>query len=197
MRRLRRLKRRLRKHESASGASKDLRMLCKEQTPKEMCIRDRVEDVLEDTGYSWGQIDHVVLVGGSTRMPMVHKLIEDISGMKPELGVNPDEAVAMGAAVQASIEMESSIDVAGSAENSLPDMPLFTAPSVVTVSYTHLYSETVFLEGGSPCMSAAIVARDASVEILRAYLRIIWAIQVLFLRSPSSSSISESSSSEM
>lgn len=69
-------------------------------------------------------------------MPMVHKLIEDISGMKPELGVNPDEAVAMGAAVQAAIEMESSIDVAGSAENGLPDMPLFTAPSVVIADVT-------------------------------------------------------------
>ena len=60
-----------------------------------------VDDVLDDAGMAWNQIDHVLLIGGSTRMPMVKSLVERASGKLVELDVNPDEAVALGAAVQA------------------------------------------------------------------------------------------------
>lgn len=65
-----------------------------------------VEDVLDDTGTTWDQIDHVLLVGGSTRMPMVRELVERMSKKKPETDVNPDEAVALGAAIQAAVEVQ-------------------------------------------------------------------------------------------
>lgn len=68
-------------------------------------IEELVEDVLDEAGMTWNQIDHVLLVGGSTRMPMVKTMVERISGKKVELDVNPDEAVALGAAVQAALEM--------------------------------------------------------------------------------------------
>lgn len=69
--------------------------------------RELVEDLLDETGYSWDRIDQVVLVGGSTRMPMVRELVTTMSGKEPARGVNPDEAVALGAAVQAAMEVES------------------------------------------------------------------------------------------
>lgn len=64
---------------------------------------DSVERVLQDADISVEQIDHVLLVGGSTRMPAVRALIEEELGMEPHDTINPDEAVALGAAVQAAI----------------------------------------------------------------------------------------------
>jgi len=60
--------------------------------------------VVKDAGISVGQIDHVVLVGGSTRMPAVTELVKELTGGKePNKGVNPDEVVAVGAALQAGV----------------------------------------------------------------------------------------------
>jgi molecular chaperone DnaK len=60
--------------------------------------------VVKDANISVGQIDHVVLVGGSTRMPAVTELVKELTGGKePNKGVNPDEVVAVGAALQAGV----------------------------------------------------------------------------------------------
>ena len=59
--------------------------------------------VLEDAGLSSDQIDHVVLVGGMTRMPAVQEKVKEIVGSDPHKGVNPDEVVAVGAAIQAGV----------------------------------------------------------------------------------------------
>jgi molecular chaperone DnaK len=61
------------------------------------------EQALTDAGLSRGDIDHVILVGGSTRMPAVVNLVKEIAGKDAHKGVNPDEVVAMGAAVQAGV----------------------------------------------------------------------------------------------
>ena len=61
------------------------------------------EQALQDAGLSKGEIDHVVLVGGSTRMPAVVQLVQDIAGREPNKTVNPDEVVAVGAAIQAGV----------------------------------------------------------------------------------------------
>jgi molecular chaperone DnaK (HSP70) len=62
--------------------------------------------VLEESGLTWADIDGVLPVGGSTRMPMVHQWIEQMSGKPPMRGVHPDHAVALGAAAQAAILLE-------------------------------------------------------------------------------------------
>lgn len=62
-----------------------------------------VEKALSDAKLSPRDIDEVILVGGMTRSPMVHKIIYDIFGKEPNKSVNPDEAVAIGAAIQAAI----------------------------------------------------------------------------------------------
>ncbi|PPQ93653.1 hypothetical protein CVT25_012712 [Psilocybe cyanescens] len=62
-----------------------------------------VERVLKDAGVKKSEIDEIVLVGGSTRIPKVQQLLKEYFGKEPSKGVNPDEAVAYGAAVQAGI----------------------------------------------------------------------------------------------
>jgi molecular chaperone DnaK len=76
----------------------------------ESLIEDLVEkteepcrDALDEAGMEAGDIDHVILVGGSTRVPMVRKQVETIFHQKPAHSVNPDEVVGIGAAVEASV----------------------------------------------------------------------------------------------
>ena len=59
-----------------------------------------VEQALRDAGLSTGDVNEVILVGGSTRMPAVQELVKNMTGKQPNMSVNPDEVVAMGAAVQ-------------------------------------------------------------------------------------------------
>jgi molecular chaperone DnaK len=66
-------------------------------------LRIPLERVLRDAKLSPRQIDEVVLVGGSTRIPAVQKLVQNLIGKEPNQSVNPDEVVAVGAAVQAGI----------------------------------------------------------------------------------------------
>jgi molecular chaperone DnaK len=65
--------------------------------------RTPFEQAISDAGLTKGQIDHVVLVGGSTRMPAVADLVQEMTGKEPNKSVNPDEVVAIGAAVQAGV----------------------------------------------------------------------------------------------
>ena len=58
---------------------------------------------LKDAGLSSGDVDEVLLVGGQTRMPKVQKMVQDFFGKEPKKDLNPDEAVAMGAAIQAGV----------------------------------------------------------------------------------------------
>jgi len=62
-----------------------------------------VLDVIKEAGVSISEISEVVLVGGSTRMPAVAELVKELTGREPNKGVNPDEVVAMGAALQAGV----------------------------------------------------------------------------------------------
>jgi molecular chaperone DnaK len=65
--------------------------------------RGPVLQALKDAGLSTSQIDEVVLVGGATRMPRVQELVREIFGKEPHKGVNPDEVVAIGAAIQGAV----------------------------------------------------------------------------------------------
>ncbi len=76
-----------------------------ERITKDLLDRCRkpVEQALKDAGYTSSQIDEVILVGGSTRMPAVQDLVKTMTGKQPNMSVNPDEVVAMGAAVQGGV----------------------------------------------------------------------------------------------
>ena len=76
----------------------------------EQLIEDRIKGTLEpckqalkDAGLKAGDINEVILVGGSTRIPMVQKVVTDFFGKEPHKGINPDEVVAMGAAIQGAV----------------------------------------------------------------------------------------------
>jgi molecular chaperone DnaK len=65
--------------------------------------RGPFEQAIRDAGLSKDAVDHVLLVGGSTRMPAVVDLVHELTGKEPHKGVNPDEAVSVGAAIQAGV----------------------------------------------------------------------------------------------
>ncbi|NTU71796.1 MAG: molecular chaperone DnaK [Coriobacteriia bacterium] len=65
--------------------------------------RKPVQQAMKDAGVKMGDIDEVILVGGSTRMPAVQELVKKMTGRDPHMGVNPDEVVAVGAAIQGGV----------------------------------------------------------------------------------------------
>ncbi len=65
--------------------------------------KDPCKKALSDAGVTAAQIDEVILVGGSTRIPAVQRIVKEVFGKEPNKGVNPDEAVAVGAAIQGGI----------------------------------------------------------------------------------------------
>jgi len=76
-----------------------------EELTADLLQRTRVpfEQAINDAGLTKGEIDHVILVGGSTRMPAVTELVHELTNKEPNKTVNPDEVVAIGAAVQAGV----------------------------------------------------------------------------------------------
>ena len=64
---------------------------------------DPCKTALKDAGLSSGDVDEIILVGGQTRMPKVQQMVKDFFGKEPKRDLNPDEAVAMGAAIQAGV----------------------------------------------------------------------------------------------
>jgi molecular chaperone DnaK len=92
----------------ASGPKHLVRKLTRAKL--EEMVRDIVErsiapskQAMKDAGVTTDKIDEVVLVGGQTRMPMIQKLVKDLFGKEPHKGVNPDEVVAVGAAIQGGV----------------------------------------------------------------------------------------------
>jgi molecular chaperone DnaK len=65
--------------------------------------RGPFEQAVKDAGISIEQIDHIILVGGATRMPAIQELVQGLTGKEAHKGVNPDEVVALGAAIQAGV----------------------------------------------------------------------------------------------
>lgn len=85
--------------------SKDLSRAKFEQMTEDLVERTKepCRKALSDVGVTVDQIDEVILVGGSTRMPKVQQVVKELFGKEPSKGVNPDEAVAVGAAIQGGI----------------------------------------------------------------------------------------------
>jgi molecular chaperone DnaK (HSP70) len=82
------------------------------------------------------RIDEVVMVGGATRMPCVRRLVEAVTGVRPRTTVNPDEAVALGAGIQAGI-----------LDGSITDMEMMTPMQAAVIRGLHEYERRVAREG--------------------------------------------------
>ena len=65
--------------------------------------REAVEDSMKEADLKYGEVDEVILVGGSTRIPMVQEMVKRLTGRDPKKGINPDEVVAVGAAIQGAL----------------------------------------------------------------------------------------------
>lgn len=123
--------------------------------------RELVEDLLDETGYGWDRIDQVVLVGGSTRMPMVRELVTSMSGKSPARGVNPDEAVALGAAVQAAMELDAHPELV-CGESAMPQLP----PMVSGIEVSDVTSQAlgvVMLDDNERDFNKVIIPRNAPI----------------------------------
>lgn len=127
--------------------------------------RDLVEDVMEEANLTWSDIDHLLLIGGSTRMPMVREMMEKMSGKAPETNVNPDEAVALGAAVQAALEVANgagSIDINGEeVSTTLP--PTGTDIVIQDVTSQALGMLTVDDEHPGKMINSVLIPRNAKI----------------------------------
>lgn len=116
---------------------------------------DKVQSVLEDTGLEVQDIDDILLVGGSTRIPYVHKLIQDIFKKKPREDVNPDETVALGAAVQAGLK-SGALSKEGLIVTDVA--PFSMGIAVVKETYSNTLSPDVF---------QAIIPRNTTIPVTR------------------------------
>jgi molecular chaperone DnaK len=93
--------------------------------------RDIAQMVVEDAGLDWSRIDRILFAGGSTRMPMVRTMIGELAGKEPERSINPDEVVALGAAIQAHL---TEVDADTTADNLPVLASAFTMPRIRDVT---------------------------------------------------------------
>lgn len=117
--------------------------------------RDLTQAVLDEASVAWSGLDHILLVGGSTRMPMVRNLVERLAGRAAERSVHPDEAVALGAAIQAAIE-----DVASSGA----DIEVFAAQAPVIADVTSQSLGVIQLDGDSSReVNTVVIPRNSKI----------------------------------
>lgn len=83
-----------------------------EERTKDLILRSRrlMKSILKNTNHTWGQIDHVLVVGGASRMPMIQQLINFVTGKEPQPGLSPEYAVAEGAALHAAASFSGGIN---------------------------------------------------------------------------------------
>lgn len=127
-------------------------------------------DVLEQADLKWDEITHVLLVGGSTRMPMIREMVERISGKKPERNLNPDEIVAMGAAIQASISVtetgsgsgntDSASDAGAAAAAPVPGLAGITVKDVTSQSLG-----IIALDDDHKEINSIIISRNSPIPL--------------------------------
>lgn len=149
-----------------------------ERVTKSLMTRteELVEDVLDAAHMTWNQIDHLLLIGGSTRMPMVKKLVERMSGKTVELDVNPDEAVALGAAVQAALECvkgggsdivptdQSGVDLFGGKELTISDVTSQSLGVILLNEETHRDMNTIIIPRNSKIPIKSSVGASTVVD---------------------------------
>ena len=118
--------------------------------------RRLTEEALGEANLSWPRLSGVLLVGGSTRMPMVRRYVTDMAGRPPRAGVNVDEVVALGAAIQAAME------VGEHSESATPRFSLAGPRKVTDVTSHGLGAVAVSPDGGS-YVNDVIVRRNTAI----------------------------------
>jgi molecular chaperone DnaK (HSP70) len=132
--------------------------------------RRLTEEALGEAGLDWSKLDGVLLVGGSTRMPMVRAYVSEMSGKPPRAGVNVDEVVALGAAIQAAIEVGEAIGDAvprftlGASASRTPASaaPAITARRVIDVM-SHSLGTVAVSPDGSAYVNDLVIRRNVPI----------------------------------
>jgi molecular chaperone DnaK (HSP70) len=131
--------------------------------------RRLTEEALEEAGLTWKGLSGVLLVGGSTRMPMVRSYVKEMAGQDPRAGVNVDEVVALGAAIQAAIEAGEStgnalpkFTLGGS--SSAPKFALAGARKVIDVM-SHSLGAVAISPDGSSYVNDVIIRRNLPIPV--------------------------------
>jgi len=130
--------------------------------------RRLTEEALGEAGLAWPRLDGVLLVGGSTRMPMVRTYVTQMAGKPPRVGVNVDEVVALGAAMQAAIEVGQKIG------DAVPRFTLSASPQpagdrVATVNrrvsdvMSHSLGTVAIAPDGSSYVNDILIRRNVSI----------------------------------
>lgn len=113
-------------------------------------------ECLEEANLSWGHIDKILLVGGSTRIPAVANMIEEETGITPSLDINPDEAVALGAAVQLSL-LDEDQDLAFSQQpvKAIRDVNSHSLGEILYISGTDNRENFIIMKKNTPIPAVA------------------------------------------
>ena len=153
---------------SAKGKSKkiefkreDLNELISDHIARTELLLDAV---LGDAGMDWGDIDQVLPIGGSTRIPAVTEMIKRVSKIDPALNINPDEAVALGAAIQAGI-----IKVAKKNSN-VSDMVRIKFGSVNVADVTAHSFGAITLDENNKKRNAVIIPKNSKIPISKSQI---------------------------
>ena len=127
--------------------------------------RDVTERLLNSVEIGWDRIDGVILVGGSTRMRMIHKYVYEMSGKEPLSGVNVDEAVALGAAIRANItdKGESVAAIGGSVGKGVPGGIMIRGAKAVTDVTAHSLGMIAISPDGEQYINSIIIKKNTKI----------------------------------
>ncbi len=123
------------------------------------------ELVLKEAKLGWRDLDGALLVGGSTRMPMVENWVRKMSGKEPIRGVNVDEAVSLGAAIQASTEVQRrSYSFGGNSQRRVPQFTLGSSMKIVDVM-SHSLGAVAISQDGEKYINSIIIPKNKAIPI--------------------------------
>lgn len=128
-----------------------------------MSTEDIIDNLFEQVHLSWADVDGVILVGGSTRMRMIHNYVTELSGKPPLAGINVDEAVALGAAIRANITHtgDTLMSIGGkTAQTSLPTIQGAKAISDVTA---HSLGMIAISQDGNSYVNSTIIPKNSKI----------------------------------
>ena len=121
--------------------------------------RDVTQGLLEQLDMRWSQVDGVILVGGSTRMKMIHKYVKEMCGKEPLTGVNVDEAVALGAAIRANLEPEPAGLLGGRGKK----LPAIRGAKAITDATAHAMGMIAVSKDGSRYENSLIIPKNTPI----------------------------------
>lgn len=128
--------------------------------------QEKTEEVLREAGLRWQDISGALLVGGSTKMPMVEKWVREMSGREPLRGINVDEAVCLGAGIQASLEMAKKSIRRGLPPGSFRKLSLPSGKSLqIKDVMSHSLGAIAVSQDGNRYVNSIIIRKNKTIPI--------------------------------